>query len=324
VVLAGNPNGNDATGPAAQASSIHVKTPKINLQDDASAKKGVKRKSGGSSFRMYLEGVGSKQQGLETALRAAHINDGVYGFVKRMIFAAISVSVVVALVTFLLFNKLGLTIELNVILTGVIFIAIFRMAFSAFLKFPTRKINITGKGIERDVLFAARDMIISLRSGLPLFNAITYVSTGYGDASSEFKKIIERVQVGTSLVDAIDEVIAQTKSASFRRLMLQASVSIKSGADVIGALQSIIDQLTQERIIAIRSYGQKLNAIAMFYMLFGIILPTMGIAVLTILTTFIALFTVNVTVLAFAVVMTLFLQIIFLKMIQGSRPVFAM
>ena len=50
----------------------------------------------------------------------------------------------------------------------------------------------------------------------------------------------------------------------------------------------------------------------------------MGIAVVTILTTFIAIFTVNVTVLEFAVVGILFLQIVFLKMITSSRPVFTM
>ena len=71
-------------------------------------------------------------------------------------------------------------------------------------------------------------------------------------------------------------------------------------------------------------YGQRLNAIAMFYMLFGIIMPSMGIAVLTILTTFIAVFTVNTTILEASLVGMIFLQIIFLKMITGSRPVFSM
>src|SRR5208283_3229492 len=126
------------------------------------------------------------------------------------------------------------------------------------------------------------------------------------------------------LEDAIDKTVDETKSQSFRRLMLQASVSIRAGADVVSALQSIIDQLSQERIIELRRYGQRLNAIAMFYMLFGIILPSMGIAVVTILTTFIAVFTVNVTVLEFALVGIIFLQIVFLELITSSRPVFTL
>ena len=42
---------------------------------------------------------------------------------------------------------------------------------------------------------------------------------------------------------------------SFKRVMLQASVSIKAGADVVSSLQSIIDQLSQERVIELRRYG---------------------------------------------------------------------
>lgn len=331
MALFGNPKKKDEkpttppVQPLSQASNIHVKIPKV--EPTQQAKQGPAQPKGPAqprSFKIYLESIGAKQQGLEQALLNARIKESMYSFVKRMLFAAVALALVITIVVFLMFSKLGMTLPIDFLLSAVIFIAVLRFSFTAFLHFPTRKMQVSGKAIERDIIFAARDIIISLRSGLPLFNALTYVSTGYGDASLEFKKIIERVQVGIPLVDAIDDVIAQTKSPSFRRLMLQASVSIRSGADVIGALSSIIDQLTQERVIAIRSYGQKLNAIAMFYMLFGIIMPSMGIAVLTILTTFIAVFTVNVTVLAFGLIGIFFLQIVFLRLIQSSRPAFAM
>ena len=89
-------------------------------------------------------------------------------------------------------------------------------------------------------------------------------------------------------------------------------------------MQSVIDELSEERVIALRKYGQRMNAIAMFYMLFGVILPSMGIAIATILTTFISIFTVNVAILEGAIVGLIFMQLIFLQLIRGSRPVFAM
>jgi flagellar protein FlaJ len=202
--------------------------------------------------------------------------------------------------------------------------AVFMSTFRTFMNFPTTKGRSSSKKVERDILFAARDLIIALRSGMPLFNAITSVSSGYGEASKEFLKIVERVQLGTPLEDAIDIVVSQSRSPSFRKIMLQASVSIKVGADVTSALQSVIDQLAQERVIELRRYGQRLNAIAMFYMLFGIILPSMGIAVLTILTTFIPIFSVDVTLLEAVVLGIIFLQVVFLQMIRSSRPVFSM
>jgi archaeal flagellar protein FlaJ len=272
----------------------------------------------------YLRKTSAKQKGLANALREEGMKTEVYDFVRRMFIASVILSIVLTITIFILFTVIGLSTIECVILALVMGAAIFQTAFRTFLQYPFSKSKSTSKNVERDILFAARDLIISLRSGMPLFNAITSVSQGYGDASKEFAKIVDRVQLGMPLEEAIDDTIATTKSPSFRRIMLQASVSIKAGADVVGALQSIIDQLSQERIIELRSYGQKLNAIAMFYMLFGVILPSMGIAVITILTTFIALFTVDTTVFEFVLIGILALQIIFLKLITASRPVFTM
>jgi archaeal flagellar protein FlaJ len=280
--------------------------------------------SGPSSFKNRLEDIGRKKKGLEGALREQGVKTSMYQFVRNMLVAAAVLGLVIGITIIILFQHIGLDLAPSVILGGLLGVVIAYMAFQTFLNFPMQKGKSSSKNIERDILFAARDMIISLRSGMPLFNAITSISTGYGDASKEFAKIVQRVQLGTPLEDAIDQTVSESRSISFRRIMLQAGVSIRAGADVVSALQSVIDQLSQERIIELRRYGQRLNAIAMFYMLFGIILPSMGIAVVTILTTFIAIFTVNVEVLEFALVGIIFLQIVFLEMITSSRPVFSL
>lgn len=280
------------------------------------------RKSGG--LKTYLEGIGAKKKGLEFALKEQGVKTTLYEFVRNMLIASAALGIILGITFVLLFQHINLAVEQSIVLGGLLGFVCFYMGFQTFLNFPMQKSKSTSKNIERDILFAARDMIISLRSGMPLFNAITSISTGYGDASKEFAKIVERVQLGTPLEDAIDQTVSESKSKSFRKIMLQAAVSIRAGADVVTALQSVIDQLSQERIIELRRYGQRLNAIAMFYMLFGIILPSMGIAVITILTTFIAIFTVNTTVLEFALVGIIFLQIVFLELITSSRPVFTL
>jgi len=277
-----------------------------------------------SKFKLYVEGIGAKQKGLETALRDQGIKESLYSFVKRMIISSVLVGAVVGITLAVLFSHLGLNPIESVLLGAVLGFAVFRSALTSFLRFPTAKKSRSGKLIERDILFASRDLIISLRSGMPLFNAITSVSRGYGEASQEFERIVNRVQLGMPLEEALDATVAESKSPSFRRIMLQASTSIKAGADVVEGLQSIIDQLSQERVIELRRYGQRLNALAMFYMLFGIILPSMGIAVVTILTTFIALFAVTQSLLIMVLVALLFMQVIFLKLITASRPIFTM
>ncbi len=277
-----------------------------------------------TKFKLYIEKLGVKHKGLEAALAEQGIKGSVYEFIRRMVIASIMLAVVMAFALMIVLFKAGMPIETSAVLGIAIGIAVFYMALQNFLNFPAQKGRKAAKLIDRDILFASRDLIISLRSGMPLFNAITSISSGYAEASKEFAKIVQRVQLGTPLVDAIDEVIEVSRSASFKRLMLQASVSIKSGADVVEALKSIIDELTAERTIELRRYGQRLNAIAMFYMLFGIIFPSMGIAVLTILTTFIAIFSVDFTTLAIVLVGLVFLQVVFLELIRSSRPVFTM
>ncbi|MGD0510628.1 MAG: type II secretion system F family protein, partial [Candidatus Micrarchaeaceae archaeon] len=196
-----------------------------------------------SGFKNYLEGVGAKKKGLEMALRERGVKTSLYAFVRNMLIASAMLGVVIGIVLIVLFMHIGLALEQSVVLGALLGFAIAFMAFQNFMNYPTSRGKSTSKMIERDILFAARDMIISLRSGMPLFNAITSVSTGYGDASKEFAKIVERVQLGTPLEDAIDQTVSETKSQSFRRIMLQAAVSIRAGADVVEALQSVIDQL---------------------------------------------------------------------------------
>jgi len=299
----------------------------VSIQGPAQIKTQV-RQGRPSKWRLYIESIGAKHKGLEASIIEHGINQTVYSFIQRMILSALIVAVGVGLaLAILMLQVLGFTpknIAISILLAAALGFAVFRIAFNSFLKFPTRKIQQSGKNVDRNILFAARDIIISLRSGMPLFNALVAVSTGYGDTSKQFAAIVEKVQLGVSLEDAIDQTTAESKSTAFRRLMLQASISIKAGVDVVGALQDVVGQITAERTIELRRYGQRLNAIAMFYMLFGVILPTMGIAVITILTTFIAIVTITPTLLYAALVAIFFLQVIFLVLIRSSRPAFTM
>ncbi len=273
---------------------------------------------------LYLERIEAKQKGLDQSLREQGVRQSVHEFLQRMMMAAAMLAAVLLIsTTFLLYN-VGLPIVEDLILGIIVGAASYYVSFGVFINYPAQRAKAASKNIERDILSAARDMIISLRSGMPLYNSIASVSTGYAEASKEFAKVVERVQLGLPLEDAIDQTATETKSPAFKHMMLQASTSIKAGANVVDALQSVIDQLSQERIIELRSYGQKLNAIAMFYMLFGIIVPSMGIAVITILTTFIAVFTVTDSVLGFVLVGMIVLQFIFMNMITSARPVYSM
>ncbi len=271
-------------------------------------------------LQTYIAKKALSIKGLEESLRENNIKESPYAFVKKMLINSIIVTVAVTIALIFLLAHYGV----NVILAILLGIAVYYAFFNRFIRFPIDKSKSIGKDVEKNMLFAARDLIISMRSGMPLFNAMTAVSTGYGSTSREFAKVIELVQLGMPIEQAIDDVSARSSSQSFKRIMLQASVSLRSGADVVEALQSVVDEVQQERIIELRRYGQRLNALAMFYMLFGVIFPSMGIAVAAILTTFISLFSITFSTLVFALVGIFFLQLIFLNIMRSSRPTFTM
>ncbi len=275
-----------------------------------------------ATFKQKADKMLDSHKGLRQALLEQGI-DNPYNFIIRMRTASILLAIFVAAAVFLSFDYMHMQIAVIILLSLMLSMLTYFMSFNMFLEYPRYKTNQAAKNVEKNILFAARDILISLRSGMPLFNAISSVSTGYGDTSREFSKIVEHVELGMSLGDAIDKVISESRSQSFKKLMIQATTTIKAGADITAALQSVIDQLSQERIIELRRYGQRLNALAMFYMLFGVILPSMGIAVATILTTFLPLFTVNMTILELVIIGVVMIQIVFLQLIR-QRPVFSM
>jgi archaeal flagellar protein FlaJ len=273
-----------------------------------------------SQLDIYFASIAAKHKGLDVALRAQGIKESPLEFVRKMFFSSLILSVLITIAV----GALMLSYEISPILAIVLGIACFQGLFNRFIKYPMDRSTVVGKDIEKDILFAARDLVISMRSGMPLFNAITAVSTGYGAASLEFAKVVELVQLGSPIEQALDDVSSRSQSRTFKRIMLQATVSLKAGADVVGALQGVVEEVQQERVIELRRYGQRLNALAMFYMLFGVIFPSMGIAVAAILTTFINIFSVTESTLLMAIVGIFFLQIIFLNIMRGSRPTFAM
>ena len=238
-------------------------------------------------------------------------------FIGRSGVLALSITIMLALVIFLLASTFRFSTALAVLAMPFIYILVFLWV----MQYPRLRVSSKERQLDRDILFAGRDMLIALRSGVPLFNAMANVSKNYGVASEEFAKVVERIQSGVPAEVALQEASDLNTSKPFRRIMLQIVTSLRSGADVGTALEIVLNQISQEQIIELKRYGQKLNPLTMFYMLFGIILPSLGIAVGIILTTFINI-RIDFGILLMVGAFVGFVQYMFLVMIRSSRPYF--
>ena len=270
-------------------------------------------------WKAFVEYFASKRKDLPELLKAAEIKETPFEFTQRVLITSILITTIISASLIVLFTAIGANPIVFIFITPILFI----FFVNYLMLYPLQKIRISGKEVEKDVLFAVRDMIIALRGGVPLYNAIVSVTRGYGAASQEFAKIVNLVNLGVPLDQAIDQVVTTSKSPSFRRIMLQASTTLKAGADITAAMQLTLEQITMERTIELRRYGQKLNAVAMFYMIIGVIFPSMLITVAIVLSTFVSIITFTPQLLMIAFIFIMFLQVIFLNMIRNMRPSYA-
>jgi len=193
------------------------------------------------------------------------------------------------------------------------------MLFMYFIKFVDVKIEKIKKHIDEEIIFAGRFLIIGLESGVPIHKIFEDMEKNYEYVGYYFGEILNKVYLGTSMEDAVNDTLNISPSPNLRRILWQVMNSLKTGTEVGTALNSVIEQIVREQQIAVQEYGKKLSPLAMFYMTISIIVPSLGITMLVILATFIGL-KVTMPILIVLAVMIGFVQFMFLSLVRASRP----
>ncbi len=253
--------------------------------------------------------------GIGMKLRQAGIFDEPFVFVKKTALSAFYITTGFMLVIGAVF------IKLNVLKNAlfIIFPALFIMTFVYFLKSPDIIILKRERDIEKEIVFAGRFLIIELKSGVPLYESMANVVKNYETTGKYFKEIIDKIDIGTPMEDAISELVELTPSSNFRKLLWQILNSMKTGADISSSIGATVDQIAKEQVIEVREYGRKLNPLAMFYLIIAIILPSIGVVMLIIMSSFLSL-KIDVVALLILAAFMAFFQFMFLAIIRAQRP----
>jgi len=166
-------------------------------------------------------------------------------------------------------------------------LAIGLLAFFYVMFYPKVLVTRRIRQLEKNLLFALRHLMIQAKSGIPLFDAMASVArANYGLVSDEFNEAVRRISTGTRDVDALEEAALKNPSLYFRRALWQISNAVRAGADIANTLENIIINLSNEQRILVRKYGSQLNPLAFLYMMFGLIIPSLGIALMITLSSF--------------------------------------
>jgi len=252
---------------------------------------------------------------LKVKLKQAGMDDKPEDFIKKTFVSAFYMTTGLVVFLFLILAKLN-------VVKGVFFVIIpliFMVMFFYMIRLPDVRISKKEKDISKEIVFAGRFIIIELESGVPLYNAMVNVSKNYEIIGRYFKEITDKVDLGTSMEDALNEAVEFIPSNDFRKILWQIINSIRTGSDVAKSLYSVMEQITKDQITEVNKYGKKLNPLAMFYMIVAVILPSLGITMLIILSSFIQ-FELSLTILLSLAGFLGFVQFMFIAMVKFSRP----
>lgn len=264
---------------------------------------------------------------LKKKLKLADMKDQPIQFLEKIVKSSLFLSLGLIVITYILLIdgmtgalKNNLIMLVAMILLPILVIPI--VVFGYLMLFPEAARIKREKEMDYEIVFAGRHIVIALKSGMPLFDTFVGASSGYGAVSIEFAKIVDKIVLGVPTTQAIREVVQYNPSKYFTRMLMQISNALSSGADVGNSLESVLDQISKEQMISLKEYSQKLTPIVMFYMVFGIIIPSLGIVLATVIFSAISGGSLGFSsgILLITFIMIALVQFLFLGFIESSRP----
>ncbi len=213
-----------------------------------------------------------------------------YPHVYEYIFAALTSSVIFGFLMLCIFVLYLITSSPNVILIFEILfgsLAITGAVFLLYLIYPSLKLRSLSAVIDRTLIYALKDMLVQIRSGVTLYDSMVNVAhSNYGAVSKEFDIAVRALSAGVPLTKALEEMSARTQSEYFKRAIWQLISALHSGASVEPALRSVIKTLAEEQESSIKKYAANMNFLVLIYMLISSSLPAMMLPFLMIMVCF--------------------------------------
>jgi len=269
-------------------------------------------------IKNIIKNIAKRKPELKVKLNEAEIIYTAEEFIQQTRLSAFYMALGISVFIITMLSKFEL-VSIPIYMICILFLLIYFIIFSYLMKVPDVKIARKGKEVNKEIIFAGRFLIIELESGISLYSTMINVSNNYEVVGKYFREIIDKVSLGTRMEDAINETIEKNPSSSLNKVLWQILNSLKTGADISQSLSSILSQISREQLIEVKEYGRKLNPLAMFFMVIAIIMPSLGITMLIIFTTFISL-TIDLTALMAIALFIGFVQYMFFSMIRASRP----
>ena len=253
---------------------------------------------------------------LADQIKTAHLKITPVKYIYKTLKFSIPFSLGLTVLFFFVVDKA----ELPLILIPFAYIIILFLVFNFGLLKIRATIIKRQKEIDREVLFTGQFLLVKLYAGKPLINALTDTTKCYGIASKYMKEIVDDIETGVTIEDALHRAITYSPSEKLRKILFHISNALRLGIDVTKPLSSVLDEISRQQELEIKTYGKKLNTLVIFYMLLAVVVPSIGMTVLIVLSSFInlALTGTHFIIVAFFLVI---IELLFISLFNTIRPV---
>ena len=243
-------------------------------------------------------------------------------FVKNSLKLALMMTVMVNVLIFFILSSIARDTK-NYSILFLVFLTVplsSYILFRFFLKTPEIKVIRSRKNVDAEITSAIRFLVLDLKANASIFDALQNLAKNFEEIGIYMNDAVTKTKLGSSLEDSLNEAVELVPSENFRVLLWQLINYLQTGADITKSLETIVDEIVEKQRIDFKKYGKKLNVLSLFYMIVAIILPTIGFTIITAALIFIG-FEINIgLILGFWVLFSL-MQLMFLVMSGGNRPV---
>lgn len=280
-------------------------------------------KEASSIFQYQAFTMSRAMPGLKLQLEQADIGLTPRDYLAISMFSGILVALILFPVVFAL-SMLAEDITTSLIIAAMAAVMGYVGIFAYSLNYPRTVVQKKIKLLERDLLFALKYILIRIKSGVSLYDSMVGISNGnFGQVSVEFKKAISEIATGTKEIDSLENMAIRVPSTFFRRTLWQITNNLRAGSDIAQILEAITSTLVREERILIRKYGSELNPVIMMYMMFCIVIPSLGVTVMIVMSSLSGL-AVPLFIFYLIPIAVFIMNIIFTRIIKDRKPMISL
>lgn len=274
----------------------------------------------GRPFRRIGQVFLSIMPGVEYDLRSINFDIDAELYAFSVALSSLVWGLLFGLATYVVLGIRGAPEEQQMLISAATFVFFLAFSFVLHMSYPGIIARKQAEKTDKDLVFALRDMLAQVKSGMPFYAALSNIANSdYGTVSQELKLAVKSISAGESEKKALERVILNTKSEYLKRTIWQVLVALESGASMGGALRSALDTLMNYQMQAIKNYSSELNFAILFYMFFAAVMPSIGIVLMVLLISFTAA-DVSEEMFFSVIIVSIIIQAAIIGYIRNERP----